>query len=211
MDIKFNNEKTLLKRGSKIHIKESTKGSFTKYCKGKVTQDCIDKAKRSGNKKLIKKAVFAENSRKWSKKHQEGGTVLEKYSNLLNNQNKQLLDYNEEEKKKKAVTEALHQQQLEEARKKGNTIGTFIGRGLGAAANILATPEEEEEDVDEMAQERVDEIQVDINNQVKSANAKFNADVKKEFNSTFKLPTIPHGDNLLANDFLEIITKQHTV
>jgi len=62
-----------------------------------------------------------------------------------------------------------------------------------------------------MAQERVDEIQVDINNQVKAANAKFNADVKKEFSSTFKLPTIPHGDNLLANNFLEAITKQHTV
>lgn len=210
MDIKFNNEKTLLKQGSKIHIKESTKGSFTKYCKGKVTQDCIDKAKRSGNKKLIKKAVFAENSRKWSKKHQEGGTMLEKYSNLLNNQNKQLLYYNEEEKKKKAMAEVLHQQQLEEARKKGNTIGTFIGKGLGLAANILATPEEEE-DIDEMAQERVDEIQVDIDNQVKAANAKFNADVKKDFNSTFKLPTIPHGDNLLANNFLETITKQHTV
>lgn len=200
------------KSGSKIHIKESTKGSFTKYCKGKVTQDCIDKAKRSGNKKLIKKAVFAENSRKWSKKHQEGGTMLEKYSNLLNNQNKQLLYYNEEEKKKKAMAEALHQQQLEEARKKGNTIGTFIGKGLGLVGNLLATPEEEEgEDVDEMAQERIDEIQVDIDNQVTAANTKFNTDAKKEFNSTFKLPTIPHGDNLLANNFLETITKQHTV
>lgn len=166
------------------------------------------------NKKLIKKqylkSINQQNSRSWSKKHQEGGTMLEKYSNLLSNQTKQLLYYNEEEKKKKAMAEVLHQQQLEEARKKGNTIGTFIGKGLGLAANILATPEEEE-DIDEMAQERVDEIQVDINNQVKAANAKFNADVKKDFNSTFKLPTIPHGDNLLANNFLETITKQHTV
>lgn len=168
------------------------------------------------NKKLIKKqylkSIHQQNSRKWSKKHLEGGTMLEKYSNLVNNQNKQLLYYNEEEKKKKAMAEALHQQQLEEARKKGNTIGTFIGKGLGLAANLLVTHEEGEgEDVDEMAQESVDEIQVDIDNQVTATNAKFNADVKKDFNSTFKLPTIPYGDNLLANNFIETITKQHTV
>lgn len=56
------------KNGSKINIKKENRGSFTKYCKGNVTNECIQKAKRSGNKKLIKKAVFAENSRKWSKK-----------------------------------------------------------------------------------------------------------------------------------------------
>lgn len=64
-----------------IKIKDSTKGTFTKYCKGKVTQDCIDKAKRSGNKKLIKKAVFAENARKW--KHQNGGRLMQMYTALL--------------------------------------------------------------------------------------------------------------------------------
>lgn len=58
-----------------IKIKKSNQGLFTKYCNGKVTQECIDKAKRSGNKKLIKRAVFAENSRKWAKKHQEGGIL----------------------------------------------------------------------------------------------------------------------------------------
>lgn len=60
-----------IKKGSGIHIKKKNRGSFTKYCKGKVTQNCIDKAKKSGNSKLVKKAVFAENSRKW--KHQKGG------------------------------------------------------------------------------------------------------------------------------------------
>lgn len=63
-----------LKKG--IHIKKKNRGSFTKYCKGKVTQSCIDKAKRSGNSKLVKKAVFAENSRKW--KHQFGGNLSTK-------------------------------------------------------------------------------------------------------------------------------------
>lgn len=62
-----------LKKG--IHIKKKNRGKFTEYCDGKVTQACIDKAKRSGNKKLIKRAVFAENSRKWAKKHFLGGII----------------------------------------------------------------------------------------------------------------------------------------
>lgn len=57
----------LLKKGGGIHIKKSRRGLFTKYCNGKVTDECIQRAKRSGNKKLIKRAVFAENSRKWNK------------------------------------------------------------------------------------------------------------------------------------------------
>ena len=65
-----------LKKGQGIHIKKKNKGSFTKYCKGKVTQQCIDKAKKSGNAKLVKKAVFAENARKW--KHKEGGEINNK-------------------------------------------------------------------------------------------------------------------------------------
>jgi hypothetical protein len=49
----------------KIEIKKKNKGKFTEYCKGKVTNECIRKAKNSGNPKLIKRAVFAENVRKW--------------------------------------------------------------------------------------------------------------------------------------------------
>ena len=59
---------SLLKKGGGIHIKKKNKGSFTKYCKGEVTNACIQRAKKSGNVKLIKKAVFAENARKWQKK-----------------------------------------------------------------------------------------------------------------------------------------------
>lgn len=64
-----------LKDGKRIHIKKENKGKFTKYCNGKVTQKCIDKAKRSGNSKLVKRAVFAENVRSWSKKHFQGGII----------------------------------------------------------------------------------------------------------------------------------------
>ena len=68
-----NLEIPIFKKGSGIHIKKENRGKFTDYCNGKVTQKCIDKAKKSGNKKLIKRAMFAENSRKW--KHQKGGLI----------------------------------------------------------------------------------------------------------------------------------------
>lgn len=61
-----------LKNGSGIHIKESQKGSFTKYCKGKVTNECIQKGKNSPDPKIRKKATFADNARKW--KHKKGGS-----------------------------------------------------------------------------------------------------------------------------------------
>ena len=62
-----------LKKGSGIHIKKENRGKFTEYCKGEVTQECINKAKKSKNPTLRKRATFAENSRKW--KHQEGGVL----------------------------------------------------------------------------------------------------------------------------------------
>lgn len=57
--------KPIKKGKSGIKIKKKNRGKFTQYCNGNVTQECINKAKRSGNKTLIKRAVFAENARKW--------------------------------------------------------------------------------------------------------------------------------------------------
>jgi hypothetical protein len=48
-----------LKNGSGIHIKKENKGKFTSYCGGKVTDECIRKAKASGNPTLVKRATFA--------------------------------------------------------------------------------------------------------------------------------------------------------
>lgn len=62
------------KNGSGIHIKKENRGKFTEYCDGKVTQECIDKAKKSNNPTLKKRATFAENSRAW--KHQKGGYIV---------------------------------------------------------------------------------------------------------------------------------------
>lgn len=61
------------KNGSGIHIKKENRGKFTEYCNGKVTQECIDKAKKSNNPTLKKRATFAENSRGWAKKYNTGG------------------------------------------------------------------------------------------------------------------------------------------
>ena len=65
-----------LKSGQKIKIKKENRGKFTEYCGGKVTQECIDKGKKSSSSKIRKQAVFAENARSWNKdtkKYQIGG------------------------------------------------------------------------------------------------------------------------------------------
>lgn len=64
------------KKGHKIRIKPENRGKFTEYCGGKVTQECIQKGKRSNNATIRKRATFAANARKWKKKHQEGGPII---------------------------------------------------------------------------------------------------------------------------------------
>ena len=66
------------KNGKKIHIKESQKGSFTRYCGGNVTSECIARGKASPDPRIRKKATFAANARKWN--HQEGGELTYKSS-----------------------------------------------------------------------------------------------------------------------------------
>lgn len=77
---------SFLKKGSKIHIKESQKGSFTKYCNGKVTNECIQRGKNSPDPRIRKKATFAANARTW--KHQYGGNVENSYV-----PSKEIVDY----------------------------------------------------------------------------------------------------------------------
>ena len=80
------NKIDLFKKGGEIKIKEKNKGSFTRYCGGNVTSECIRKGKNSPNSKIRKKATFAANARKW--KHQNGGVLntynIDKLNNLLN-------------------------------------------------------------------------------------------------------------------------------
>ena len=62
-----------MKKGGPIHIKKQNQGEFTKYCKGKVTQECIIRGKNSPDPKIRKQATFADNARKW--KHYNGGKI----------------------------------------------------------------------------------------------------------------------------------------
>jgi len=48
----------IFKQGG-IHIKPSKRGSFTDYCGGKVTEECIRKGKNSPLASIRKKATFA--------------------------------------------------------------------------------------------------------------------------------------------------------
>ena len=59
-------------KNSGIYIKPENKGKFTAYCKQSglgeskaVTQECISKDKASKDPAVRKRAVFAENARKW--------------------------------------------------------------------------------------------------------------------------------------------------
>ena len=61
------------KKGAKIKIKPSQKGSFTRYCGGNVTNECIQRGKNSPDPKIRKKATFAANVRKF--KHRYGGIL----------------------------------------------------------------------------------------------------------------------------------------
>lgn len=53
------------KNGSKIHIKKKNRGKFTQYCGGNVTDECIRRGKNSSSVTIRKRAIFADNSRKW--------------------------------------------------------------------------------------------------------------------------------------------------
>lgn len=67
----------LLIAKSGIKIKKKNRGKFTNYCGGNVTQECINRAKKSGNKTLIKRATFADNARHF--KHRSGGQIIQEF------------------------------------------------------------------------------------------------------------------------------------
>lgn len=63
--------------GGKIHIKKANRGKFTDYCGGKVTSECIARGKKSSSPTIRKRAVFADNARKWNK-YDYGGDLDDK-------------------------------------------------------------------------------------------------------------------------------------
>lgn len=113
-----------LKNGSGIHIKEKNKGKFTSYCGGKVTDECIRKAKASGNPTLVKRATFAANARKW--KHKEGGKAFVTGINVLDSNPKAY----KEVKKKYKMRSAQQGTKMNFFQKANNFLSSDLGKGL---------------------------------------------------------------------------------
>lgn len=65
MIIKIGNIPTVTVGKTGIKIKKSHQGLFSEYCGGKVTDECIQRGKNSSNPAIRKRAIFAQNSRKW--------------------------------------------------------------------------------------------------------------------------------------------------
>lgn len=73
-DNTVNNYIDFFKSGNKIKIKKKNIGSFTRFCNGKVTEECIRKGKNSSNPTTRKRANFAWVARH-KFKHEEGGNI----------------------------------------------------------------------------------------------------------------------------------------
>lgn len=223
MNINLRNLTEYLKKGGGIHIKEKNKGTFTKYCKGKVTQDCIDKAKKSGNKKLIKKAVFAENARKWSKKHQLGGNVTQQnnidkmglYQQFLNQQQVAYSQQVYRDMENAAKKEAAMKKKIQSAQTLGANIGNILG-SIGGGLSMLAEDNNEPDttqhtidpEVEQNVKDAVEQTNSDILEQSKKQLESWKMDDAKVMES-LKLPVI-NSDEILGNDFLEMLNKQKT-
>lgn len=206
MNIKFTNLNVSLKKGGDIKIKESTKGSFTKYCKGKVTQDCIDKAKKSGNKKLIKKAVFAENARKWSRKKQEGGELNPDNLSALEWQKQQALNQQEQIIKNKKASEEIQNQwnpvlngSVADSYEKYSNIGNLIGGVISNQGNTMYQNYMDEKVKQE--KKRIDKLNAEID--------EVTAGVKEYMNEALATP-LTNGEELLAEPFLSELTLPKT-
>lgn len=131
-----------VKDGTKIHIKKKNRGSFTKWCGGNVTSECIRRGKNSSNPKIRKKATFAANARKW--KHQQGGTIVPDLSVRINQNpaiqsNFRLLqqnrDYIERQKQFNLQQELLKQQR--ENQIMNSILGSAQGIFQTIASNVL--------------------------------------------------------------------------
>lgn len=170
------------------------------------------------NKKLIKKqylkSINQQNSRKWSKKHQDGGTVMDQYKNLLNSQNQNLQQYMQNEELKKQRKEQMHWQQVKQAQNLGANIGNILG-SIGGGLSMLAEDNEPDTteptldpEVEQNIKDSIEQTNTDILEQSKKQLETWKMDDAKVMES-LKLPVI-NSDEILGNDFLEMLNKQKT-
>ena len=187
------------------------------------------------NKKLIKKqylkSVNQQNARKWSRKRQAGGELskLDQYQQILTNQDAQLRKYSELEELKQKRMEQLHKQQIQKAQQLGSKIGGIVGQIGGGVSNELlgdtkfgkwvdkvdtkfndwlsnGKENDKEDDKEEDIKEQIDELNQDILAQSKKQLESWEMDNAKLMES-LKLPVI-NSDEILGNDFLEMLNKQ---
>lgn len=186
------------------------------------------------NKKLIKKqylkSINQQKARKWSTKRQTGGELskLDQYQQILNNQNNQLRKYSQSEELKQKRMEQLHEQQIQKAQQLGNQIGNIAGQIGGGLSNTLFEDTKFGKWVDKVNtkfndwltnDKEDDELEQNIKNSVEQTNADILEQSKKQLESwkmdeakvmeSLKLPVI-NSDEILGNDFLEMLNKQKT-
>ena len=101
--------KKWIQKANRQMKKKGTVGKFTEYCGGRVTQGCIDKAKRSGDTTLVRRAVFAENMRGLGKrkKAQSGLGLMENEEALINEVNQEAQQAQQEQQQPSAVAGLL--------------------------------------------------------------------------------------------------------
>lgn len=177
------------------------------------------------NKKLIKKqylkSVNQQNARKWSKKHEAGGTVMDQYQNLLNSQNQNLHQYMQNEKLKKQYEEQIHWQQVQRAQNLGQEIGNFAG-ALAGHFGSKAFLENQDEDL-EAESDKLNKIdttkmnaeQLEAHNKKLQSIKDFRQQLQEQqqqnletFSKSFSTPNILYNDaSIMADPFLSNVTK----
>ena len=140
-----------LKNGSGIHIKPSQKGSFTKYCNGKVTSECIQKGKNSPDPKIRKKATFADNARHF--KHKDGGKAFVNGVNVLDS-NPKMYKYNKKYKMAQEGAKLTFWQQAGNWIKDNQDSISTIGNGI---SNLISAKNRQDE-INQFAQAKQKEL-----------------------------------------------------
>lgn len=179
------------------------------------------------NKKLIKKqylkSINQQNSRKWSKKHQSGGTVMDQYQNLLNSQNQNSQQYIQNEELKQQRKEQMHWQQVKQAQSLGQGIGNIVGSMTGQfGSNAFLENEDEDLKAEYDKLNRIDTTKMNAE-QLEAHNKKLQS-IKdsrqqlqeqqqsnlKTFAKSFNTPTMLYNDTtIMADPFLSNLTKQN--
>jgi hypothetical protein len=87
------NKKRFIQEANRRTRLKGTQGTFGKYCKkqglapnGKVTMACINRAKRSGNTTLIRRAVFAQNIKGYEGAKKKRGSGFGKRGSQFGNE-----------------------------------------------------------------------------------------------------------------------------